>query len=172
MATLSADGQVCIRTMLVVVVRKELAPNAEKEGRPSIDTWKFSRKTNKICSRYGSECFNLSKFHLDAFWKVDGNLRQLHQKLTESTFAGKRTTLWLHCGALSVHADVYRRIGGSKNLWRTKLSVAIEDYLQAVHFFGSKVEVFSREMLVQRTSKPLSQPRRPAICKPKAYFFL
>ena len=38
MATMSADGQVRIRTMLVIVVRKELATDDEKEGRPSIDT--------------------------------------------------------------------------------------------------------------------------------------
>ena len=37
MAMMSADGQVRIRSMLVVVVQKELAPDDEKEGRPSID---------------------------------------------------------------------------------------------------------------------------------------
>ena len=73
------------------------------------------------------------------------------------------------CSMQSVHADVYRQMGGGKNLWGTKLSVAVEDHLPEVHCFGSEGEVSSRAKFVQKTYKPLSQPpRRPPI----HFFFL
>ena len=94
--------------------------------------------------------------------KVEGNLRQLHQKLTN---------LITLCIMQSEHADVYRQMGCGKNLWRTKLSGNIKDHLPAVHFFGSEVDVSSKAKFIQRTYKPLSQPRIPAAYKSDAHFF-
>ena len=75
------------------------------------------------------------------------------------------------CSMQCIHVHLYRRRDGGKNLWQTKLSIPSGDYLPALHFFGSEVGVSSRAKFVQRTYKPLSQPRRPAMLQPEVHFF-
>ena len=161
MATISANGQVCICTMLVVVFRKELASDDEKEGHPSIDTWKFSNKGTEhvaVTNLNASTCQSFSSTLSEKSRAICGNsTRNWRRQFLEADY-----TVITLCSMQSVHVEVYSQMGGDKSSAELNwASLSQISYQQSIFFFGSVGEVSSRAKFVQRTYKPLSQPHTP-----------
>ena len=82
-----------------------------------------------------STCRSFSSTLSEKSRAICGNFtRNLRSQLLEADY-----TMITLCSMQSVHADVYRQMGSDKNLWGTKLSVAIEDHSPAVHILVVKV---------------------------------